>query len=62
MRIYNVAVVMIKVMVVVVITVVIMMVIMMMVVVLEKATAPRVGVDSQALVAGVQGWLVCRIS
>ena len=26
------------------------------------ATAPRVGVDSQALVAGAQGWLVCNIS
>ena len=32
------------------------------VVVLEMATAPRVGVDSQALVAEAQGWLVCKIS
>ena len=58
MRIYNVAVVM----VVVVIAVVIMMVIIMMLVVLEMATAPKVGVDSRALAAGAQGWLVCEIS
>ena len=36
------------------------MVIMMVVVVLEMATAPRVGVDSQALVAEAQGWLVWK--
>ena len=44
------------------VVVVITVVIMVMVVVLKMAIAPRVGVDSQALVAEAQGWLVWKIS